>query len=191
MTCNTPLWPLIGQTGGQIGLIWSVGWSRQALAPICFIPSVLLNLLLQQVPNPYLLGTRRQWLRVNCIERIGIWPVLKTLNWQWLGSLHSTQVYWSHIPISTKANGLPLWFVSNTGWTPWWVVERRTSKKYIAYMASSNKKSKQNLSESDSENEATGFSRFIVIESLEACLGKFSPFLIEKVISTRGSLKTV
>ena len=34
--------------------------------------------------------------------------------------------------------------------------------------------------------------RFIVIESLEeVCLAKFSPFLIEKVISTRASPKTV
>ena len=54
------------------------------------------------------------------------------------------------------------------------------------------KKTKRNLSESDSENEAADFPRFIVIESLEeACLAKFSPFLIEKVISTRASPKTV
>ena len=59
-------------------------------------------------------------------------------------------------------------------------------------MASSNKKTKRNLSESDSENEAADFPRFIVIESLEeVCLAKFSPFLIEKVISTRASQKTV
>ena len=71
-------------------------------------------------------------------------------------------------------------------------MERRANKKYTAYMASPNKKSKRNLSESDSENEAVYFRRFIVIESLaEVCLVKFSPFLIEKVISTRASLKTV
>ena len=59
-------------------------------------------------------------------------------------------------------------------------------------MVSSNKKSKWNLSESDSENEAADFPRFIVIESLEeVCLTKFSPFLIEKVISTRACPKTV
>ena len=59
-------------------------------------------------------------------------------------------------------------------------------------MASSNKKSKQNHSESDSENEVADFPRFIVIEFLEeVCLARFSPFLIEKVISTRASLKTV
>ena len=49
-----------------------------------------------------------------------------------------------------------------------------------------------NLSESDTENEAADFPRFIVIESLEEeCLAKFSPFLIEKAISTRASPKTV
>ena len=59
-------------------------------------------------------------------------------------------------------------------------------------MASSNKKTKWNLSESDSENEAADFSRFIVIEFLEeVCQAKFSPFLIEKVISTRAILKNI
>ena len=59
-------------------------------------------------------------------------------------------------------------------------------------MGSSNKNTKRNLSESDSESEAADFPRFIVIESLEeVCLAKFSPFLIEKVISTRASPKTV
>ena len=59
-------------------------------------------------------------------------------------------------------------------------------------MASSNKKTKRNLSESDSENEAADFPRFIAIEYLEAvCLAKFSHFLIEKVISTRANPKTV
>ena len=54
------------------------------------------------------------------------------------------------------------------------------------------KKNKRNLSESDSENEAADFPRFIAIESLEEeCLAKLSTFLIEKVISTRASLKTV
>ena len=70
--------------------------------------------------------------------------------------------------------------------------ERRASEKYTADMASSNKKTKRNLSESDSENEAADFPRFIVIESFEeVCLAKLSPFLIEKVISTTASSKTV
>ena len=72
------------------------------------------------------------------------------------------------------------------------MVERRAGGKYTAYMASSNKKSKRNLSESDSENDAADFPRFIVIESLEEiCLAKFSPFLVEKVIPTRACPKSV
>ena len=73
-------------------------------SPICFISTVVLNLHLQQVLNPYLLGAR-------------IWPVLRTWNWQRLGSLPSTRVYWSRIPVSTKTNGLPPWFIPNTSWT--------------------------------------------------------------------------
>ena len=57
-------------------------------------------------------------------------------------------------------------------------------------MASSNKKTKQNLSESDLENEAADFQRFIVIESLEeVCLAKLSSFLSEKVIATKANPK--
>ena len=36
MVCNIPLWPLLGLTGGWIGLIWSIGWSCQALAPMFY-----------------------------------------------------------------------------------------------------------------------------------------------------------
>ena len=42
-----------------------------------------------------------------------------------------------------------------------------TSEKYTAYKVSLNKNTKRNLSESDSENEAADFPRFIDIESLE------------------------
>ena len=71
-------------------------------------------------------------------------------------------------------------------------MEHRANEKYAAYLVSSNKKSKQNLSESDLENEVADFPRFIFIESLEeVCLAKFLPFLIEKVISARASPKTV
>ena len=60
-------------------------------------------------------------------------------------------------------------------------------------MASSNKiKNKRYLSESNSENEAADFPRFIVIEPLEeVCFAKFSPFFIEKVISIRITPKTL
>ena len=51
-----------------LALTWFDSRSCQALAPIYFILTVLLNLHLQQVSNPYLLVARRQWLRVNCVE---------------------------------------------------------------------------------------------------------------------------
>ena len=57
------VWQAVG-----LGPIQSISWSYQALAPIYFILTVLLNLHLQQVPNPYLLIARRRWLRVNCVE---------------------------------------------------------------------------------------------------------------------------
>ena len=62
----------------------------------------------------------------------------------------------------------------------WWVVEHGTNEKYTPIMASSFKKSKRYLSDSDSENE-TEFTRFIIIESLdEMKLDQLLPFLIEK-----------
>ena len=58
-------------------------------------------------------------------------------------------------------------------------------------MASSFKKSKRYLSDSDSETESD-FPRFIIIESLQDTkLDQLSPFLIEKIISSRSNLKTL
>ena len=57
-------------------------------------------------------------------------------------------------------------------------------------MASSFKKSKRYLSDSDSETE-NDFPRFIIIESLQDTkLDQLSPFLIEKIISSRSNPKT-
>ena len=103
-----------------------------------------------------------------------------------------TWLYWSCFPISTKANGFPPWYIPNISWTPWWVAEHRASEKYTVFMASSNKKIKWNLSESDLKNEAADFPRFTVTKSLEEVyLIKFLPFLIEKVIKTKAALKNV
>ena len=58
-------------------------------------------------------------------------------------------------------------------------------------MASSFKKSKRYLSDSDSETE-NDFPRFIIIESLQDTkLDQLSPFMIEKIISSRSNPKTV
>ena len=54
-------------------------------------------------------------------------------------------------------------------------------------MASSFKKSKRYLSNSDTESD---FPRFIIIESLQDVkLDQVSPFLIEKIISSRSTVK--
>ena len=82
------VWQAVG-----LGPIRPTGWSCQALAPIYLIPTVLLNLYWQQVPNPYLLVARRRWLKVTWVEnRNLIW------NWQRFGSLPSTRVYWLRCP---------------------------------------------------------------------------------------------
>ena len=123
----------------------------------------------------YLLGAWRRWLRVNCVENRNLTSA-ENLK---LASARKPTLNLSILvayPRLNQGEWVTPWFIPNTSWTPWWVVERRARKKYIAYMASSNKKSKRNLSESDSENEAADFPRFIVIESLEeVCLAKFSP----------------
>ena len=53
-------------------------------------------------------------------------------------------------------------------------------------MAFSNKKTKQNLFKSDSENKAE-YAGFIVQESNETCLVKLSSFMIENIISSKAT----
>ena len=75
--------------------------------------------------------------------------------------------------------------------TPWWVVKHRTNEKYTQIMASSFKKSKRYLSDSNLET-GSDFPRFIIIDSLQDIkLDQLSPFLIEKIISSRSNPKTV
>ena len=129
------VWRAVG-----LGPIRSIGWSCQALAPIYFIPTVLLNLHLQQVPNPYLLVARKRLLRVNCAENLEFdqrWELEIRNGSEAYPQLENTGPV---SPVSTKANGLPPWFIPNTCWTPWWGEEHRASEKYTAYMTSSNKK---------------------------------------------------
>ena len=60
------------------------------------------------------------------------------------------------------------------------------------YGFSQNKKTKRNLCKSDSDVEFNEFPKFIVLESMDQTpLKKLSPFLIEKVISTRANPKSV
>ena len=95
--------------------------------------AILFNLHLQQIPNPCLLGTKWQWLRVNCIKKIGIWPLLKTWNQHGLENLLPVQVYWPCIIISTKVNGFLSWYILDTSWTlcGWWSPGPAKKKHYL------------------------------------------------------------
>ena len=120
------------------GPIRSIGWSCQALAPIYFFLTVVLNLHLQQVPNTYQLVARRRWLRVSCVknryltsaENLKLATARKpTLN---------LSILVAYPPSQPRRMGYPTWFIHNTSWTPWWVEERRASEKYMASLKKKN-----------------------------------------------------
>ena len=108
ITCNTPLWPFLGLTDRWLDKPNPNKLVVSGPSTCLFYPTILFNLYLQQIPNPYLLGARKWLLWVNCIERIGIWPLLKTWNWQQLENILPVWIYWLCIPISTKMNGFHL-----------------------------------------------------------------------------------
>ena len=173
-----------------LGPIRSISWSCQALAPIYFIPTVLLNLHLQQVPNPYQLVARRQWLRVSCVENRNLTSAEKLATAR-TPTLNSS-ILVAYPPSQPRRMGNPLGsFPTQVGLRGGWRSAGPVKNiRQIWHLQT--KKTKQNLSESDSENEAADFPRFIVIKSLEEVfLAKFSPFLIKKVISTRANPKNV
>ena len=117
--------------------------------------------------------------------------LLKTWDLQGLETLLPIRIYWLCTPVSAKANRFSASLITNTSLTLQWVVGYKTSEKQTLLMAFFFLKW-QNLSESDWENEAKEFFGFIVLESLkETCLVKLSPFLIETVISTWATPRTV
>ena len=129
---------------------------------------VLLNLLLQQIRNSYLLDARKRWARANCIERKGIWPVLKTCNGQRVS------------PSKPRRMGFPFGtFPTKVGMRGGAQGQRKTNSTHG--VLNKNKNKKRNLSESGSKIEAAELLRFVVIESFEVYLVKLSPFLVEKV----------
>ena len=147
---------------------------------------------MQQVSNPYLLVVRKQWLRVNCVQNRNLTSAenlkLETARKPTLNS----SILVTYLPSQPRRMGYPLGsFPTQVGLHGGWRSAGPVKNIQHIWLLQT-KNPKQNLLESDSENEAAVFPRFIVIESLEeVCLAKFSPFLIEKVISTRASPKTV
>ena len=168
------VWRAVG-----LGPTQSIGWSCQAQSPIYFIPTVLLNLHLQEVPNPYLLVARRRWLRINCVENRNLTSA-ENLKLATARNPTYSSILVAYHPSQPRRMGYPLGsFPTQVELRAgWW--SSGPVKIYSIYGVFK-QKSKRNLSESDSENEAADLPRFIVIESLEeVCLAKFSPFLIEK-----------
>ena len=119
--------------------------------------------------------------------------MLKIWNWQRLENLLPARVYWSCIPVSTKASCFPLGKfpiqVELRGW--WWWSTGSVKNKHHEWRLQTNKQ-KWTLSVSDSENESGDFPRVIVIESLEDnCLTNFSLLPQEKVTKARAKPKTL
>ena len=120
-------------------------------------------------------------------------------DWQGLKILLLTWVYWLCIPVSTKANGLPPWFILNTSWTAWWVVEHRNSKKPKPLMAFSTKNDNNKTSKrfhreisSESKDYIIRFPRFIVLEAQDdPPLTNSSLFIIGKVITSNLKPRTI
>ena len=170
-----------------MGPIRSIGWLCQALASIYFIPTVLLNLHLQQVPNPYQLVARRRWLRVNCVENRNLTSPEKLATAR-KPTLNSS-ILVAYPPSQPRQMGYPLGlFPTPVGLRGGWrsagpvkniqhIWRLQTKKLNGTFQKQTWRMRKQTSPDS------------LLLE--EVCLAKFSPFLIEKVISTRASLKNV
>ena len=114
-----------------------------------FIPTVLSNLHLEQVPNAYILGARRWWLMVTCFEKIIIWPVQRILFGNC--SKNNPQLEYSPQP---KRMVSPLVHSQH---------KLDSMRKYTIPIAFAYEKNETKRNLSDSENEAAEFCRFIVI----------------------------
>ena len=69
---------------------------------------------------------------------------------------------------------------------------RALAKKQALPMAFLDKKQNEIFFESDSVTEAADFPKFIVLESLQdICQAKLSPFLLEKIILTKATSRSV
>ena len=164
MACNTPLWPLLGLMGVQIGPD-----PINRLVPtcpstyVCFSPNHIWSALVETFPTLYFIYARRQGLKINCAESQDFWsPLDYCVTKTKIGS-GSESCSWHEYtavvsPSQPRRMGFPPniswtpWWVvehgtnekytTNISWTPWWVVEHGTNEKYTTLMASSFKKTK-------------------------------------------------
>ena len=93
-------------------------------------------------------------------------------------------------PLGVSSNGAPWWvgsIVNKTQTINIWIFQHKNPKQLVQI-----KKLKRNLRETDSEDEVESpFPRFISIESKSSPITSLSPFIIEKVISSNITPKSV
>ena len=93
-------------------------------------------------------------------------------------------------PLGVSPNGASWWMgsiVNETQTINIWIFQHKNPKQLVQI-----KKLKRNLRETDSENEVESpFPRFITIESKSSPITSLSPFIIEKVISSNITPKSV
>ena len=207
MVCNTPLWPLLGLTGGRIGPD-----PINRLVPTCpstyvfylFIfftfPIVSYNLLLWNysiyfcgtISNPlFSICARRRGLRVNCAE-VGLMTAVRLLFFK-KHNLAEAQNHTLCMSILVLYPRLSQgeWvapfgsFPSQVGVHGGWWSIGPVNSNYPSWLFLHQKKLKRSLTETESDYEGVAsFPRFIIIESTETPITNLSPFLIEKVISS-------
>ena len=178
MACNTPLWPLLGLTGGRIGPDPINRLVMSSPSTYIFYPDRTFKSA-HAASSQSLSVARRRWLRVNCVENRNLTGAEKLATAR-KPTLNSS-ILVAYPPSQPRRMAYPLGlFPTQVGLRGGWR-SAGPVKNIQQIWRFRTKKTKRNLSESDSENEAADFPRFIIIKSLEeVCLAKFSPFLIEK-----------
>ena len=156
-----------------LALTWSDGRSdcpdpiNHTPAHICLfsLKYIIQSSLAEQCPTLYLIGTRRQGLRVKYVLKKWFFdPVRLSYKNQNLAEAQNIALNMSilvlHARIS-QGEWVSLLVNSLLKLDSWWVVEHRTSKKHITDIASfSKKKFKRNLNKLDSsDNETSTFSQ--------------------------------
>ena len=131
--------------GGRTVPILSIGWSFQALALTYFVSTVFFLPHQQQAPNLYLVGAGRWWLRVDWVERIGIWLLNYTVTsniyrkpeigkgsktyfqLQYTGRVSPFQSRWMGFPVGTFPTQVGLF-------GGWWSTGLAKSKHHLCHL---------------------------------------------------------
>ena len=167
MTCNTPLWPLLGLTGSQRGLIWLISRSCQ------------LSFRFLQISESEGNGCRGnpavERHKLLYIPGLVIILGMKTTE-------HNVIIINTSIPCSPdilKWKGFSLGISPSGSLGMVGSIVKETQNIFLWLL----KKTKRRHYESDSDYKEI-FPKFIILESKELPLTKLSPFIIEKTISS-------